>query len=218
MKKIFILLALSIFFLFSCGQKQEVETKKGEEQSTQVAETQNQEAQTQETPTPETKPVSQEPIVRDKDPIVVMETNYGIIELELFWKETPKTAENMLRLVNSGFYDGLTFHRIVPNFVIQGGDPSGDGSGGPGYSIPFEKANTKHLRGSLGMARSQDPNSAGSQFYICLRDLPNLDNNYVVFGKVVKGMDVVDKIAAVKTGQGDFPLEKVEMTKVYEKK
>jgi peptidyl-prolyl cis-trans isomerase B (cyclophilin B) len=202
-----------VFFLFGCGKKQEVETKKGEEQSTQVAET-----QAQETPTPETKPVSQEPIVRDKDPIVVMETNYGTIELELFWKETPKTAENMLRLVNSGFYDGLTFHRIVPNFVIQGGDPSGDGTGGPGYSIPFEKANTKHLRGYLGMARSQDPNSAGSQFYICLRDLPNLDNNYVVFGKVVQGMDVVDKIAAVKTGQGDFPLEKVIMTKVYEKK
>jgi peptidyl-prolyl cis-trans isomerase B (cyclophilin B) len=207
-----------VFFLFGCGKKQEVETKKGEEQSEQAAQTQTQETETQEATTPETKPVSQEPIVRDKDPIVVMETNYGNIELELFWKETPKTAENMLRLVNSGFYDGLTFHRIVPNFVIQGGDPSGDGTGGPGYSIPFEKANTKHLRGYLGMARSQDPNSAGSQFYICLRDLPNLDNNYVVFGKVVKGMDVVDKIAAVKTGPGDFPVEKVVMTKVYEKK
>ncbi|MFH1335320.1 MAG: peptidylprolyl isomerase [Candidatus Zixiibacteriota bacterium] len=208
MRKVFILSVLLILFLFGCGKKQEVQTEKGEEQPAQVEETQ----------TPETKPISQEPIVRDKDPIVVLETNYGIIELELFWKETPKTAENLLRLVNSGFYDGLTFHRIVPNFVIQGGDPSGDGSGGPGYSIPFEKANTKHLRGSLGMARSQDPNSAGSQFYICLRDLPNLDNNYVVFGKVIKGMDVVDKIAAVKTGQGDIPVEKVVMTKVYEKK
>jgi peptidyl-prolyl cis-trans isomerase B (cyclophilin B) len=208
MKKIFILLVLSIFILFGCGKKEEVKTEKAEEQPAQVTETK----------APETKPISQEPIVRDKDPIVVMETNYGTIELELFWKETPKTAENFLRLVISGFYDGLTFHRIVPNFVIQGGDPSGDGTGGPGYSIPFEKANTKHLRGYLGMARSQDPNSAGSQFYICLRDLPNLDNNYVVFGKVNKGMDVVDKIAAVKTGPGDFPVEKVVMTKVYEKK
>jgi peptidyl-prolyl cis-trans isomerase B (cyclophilin B) len=207
-----------VFFLLGCGKKQEVETKKGEEQSSQVAENQNQEAQTQETPTPETKPISQEPIVRDKDPIVEMETNYGNIELELFWKETPKTAENFLRLVNSGFYNGLTFHRIVPNFVIQGGDPAGNGTGGPGYTIPFEKASTKHLRGYLGMARSQDPNSAGSQFYICLKDLPSLDNNYVVFGKVIKGMDVVDKIAAVKTGPGDFPTEKVVMTKVYEKK
>lgn len=210
MKKAFVLIfsVLLLFFLLGCGKKEEVKTQKAEEQPAQVAETK----------APETKPISQEPIVRDKNPIVVMETNYGPIELELFWKETPKTAENFLRLTISGFYDGLTFHRIVPNFVIQGGDPSGDGTGGPGYSIPFEKANTKHLRGYLGMARSQDPNSAGSQFYICLRDLPNLDNNYVVFGKVVKGMDTVDKIAAVKTGPGDFPVNKVTMTKVYEKK
>ena len=210
MKKAFVLIfsVLLLFFLLGCGKKEEVKTQKAEEQPAQVAETK----------APETKPISQEPIVRDKNPIVVMETNYGPIELELFWKETPKTAENFLRLTNSGFYDGLTFHRIVPNFVIQGGDPSGDGTGGPGYSIPFEKANTKHLRGYLGMARSQDPNSAGSQFYICLKDLPNLDNNYVVFGKVIKGMDTVDKIAAVKTGPGDFPVDKVIMTKVYEKK
>jgi peptidyl-prolyl cis-trans isomerase B (cyclophilin B) len=208
MKKIFILSVLALFFLLGCGKKEEVKTEKAEEQPAQVAETK----------APETKPISQEPIVRDKDPIVVMETNYGPIELELFWKETPKTAENFLKLTNSGFYDGLTFHRIIPSFVIQGGDPSGDGTGGPGYSIPFEKANTKHLRGYLGMARSQDPNSAGSQFYICLKELPNLDNNYVVFGKVIKGMDTVDKIAAVKTGPGDFPVDKVIMTKVYEKK
>ena len=208
MKKIFILSVLAVFFLFGCGKKEEVKTQKAEEQPTQVAETK----------APETKPIISEPIVRDKNPVVVMETNYGPIEIELFWKDTPKTAENFLKLVLSGYYDGLTFHRIVPNFVIQGGDPSGDGTGGPGYSIPFEKANTKHLRGSLGMARSQDPNSAGSQFYICLRDLPNLDNNYVVFGKVIQGMDTVDKIAAVKTGPGDFPVDKVIMTKVYEKK
>jgi len=159
-----------------------------------------------------------EKIVREKNPIVVIETGFGNIELELFWKETPKTALNFLRLVHKGFYDGLTFHRIVPNFVIQGGDPEGTGGGGPGYTIPFEKAETKHLRGSLGMARAPDPNSAGSQFYICLKNLPSLDGKYVVFGKVIKGMDVVDKIAAVKTGPGDFPLEKVLMKKVYELK
>jgi peptidyl-prolyl cis-trans isomerase B (cyclophilin B) len=210
MKKtsVLILSVLLLFFLLGCGKKEEVKTQKAEEQPAQVAETK----------APETKPISQEPIVRDKNPIVVMETNYGPIELELFWKDTPKTAENFLKLTNSGFYNGLTFHRIIPNFVIQGGDPSGDGTGGPGYSIPFEKANTKHLRGYLGMARSQDPNSAGSQFYICLKELPSLDNNYVVFGKVIKGMDTVDKIAAVKTGPGDFPVDKVIMTKVYEKK
>jgi len=159
-----------------------------------------------------------EKIVREKNPIVVIETGFGNIELELFWKETPNTALNFLRLVHKGFYDGLTFHRIVPNFVIQGGDPEGTGGGGPGYTIPFEKANTKHLRGSLGMARAQDPNSAGSQFYICLKDLPSLDGKYVVFGKVIKGMDAVDKIAAVKTGPGDLPVEKVVMKKVYELK
>lgn len=161
-----------------------------------------------------------EKIVREKNPIVIIETGFGNIELELFWKETPNTARNFLRLVNKGFYNGLTFHRIVPNFVIQGGDPKGTGEGGPGYTIPFEKANTKHLRGSVGMARVEDPNSAGSQFYICLKDLPSLDGRYVVFGKVIKGMDVVDKIAQVKTTSPptDRPLEKVVMKKVYELK
>ncbi|HVP35750.1 MAG TPA: peptidylprolyl isomerase [Terriglobales bacterium] len=161
-----------------------------------------------------------EKIVREKDPVVVIETGFGNIEIELFWKETPKTALNFLRLVHKGFYDGLTFHRIVPNFVIQGGDPEGTGEGGPGYTIPFEKANTKHLRGSVGMARAQDLDSGGSQFYICLKDLPSLDGRYVVFGKVIKGMDAVDKIAQVKTTgpPTDRPLEKVVMKKVYELK
>ena len=158
-----------------------------------------------------------EKLVRDKNPIVVIETDFGNIELELFWKETPITAGNLLKLVNKGFYNGLTFHRIVPDFVIQGGDPEGTGRGGPGYSILFEQAKTKHLRGSLGMAREQDPNSAGSQFYICLKDLPSLDGNYVVFGKVIKGMEAVDKIAQVKTDSGSYPLEKVVMKRVYEK-
>jgi len=211
MKKIFILSIALVFFLIGCGKKEEVQTQKTQEQPEQVAKS---ETGTEK----EAKPISQEPLVRDKNPIVVIETSYGPIELELFWKETPKTAENLLKLTLSGFYNGLTFHRIIPNFVVQGGDPVGNGSGGPGYSIPFEKADTKHLRGSLGMARSQDPNSAGSQFYICLKPLPDLDGRYVVFGKVISGMDVVDKIAGVPTGPGDMPNEKVIMTKVYEKK
>ena len=213
MKKLFILSIALVFFLIGCGKKEEVQTQKTQEQPEQAAKT-----ETGTETEKEAKPISQEPLVREKNPIVVIETNYGPIELELFWKETPKTAENLLKLTLSGFYNGLTFHRIIPNFVIQGGDPAGNGSGGPGYSIPFEKADTKHLRGSLGMARSQDPNSAGSQFYICLKPLPNLDGNYVVFGKVISGMDAVDKIAAVPTGPGDMPNEKVIMTKVYEKK
>jgi len=206
MKRISVLFILFVFLFLGCRQEKQAQVEQPKEQPEQKSEA-------EESP----KPVSQEPIVREKNPVVVMETNLGTIELELFWKETPKTAENFLRLVLSGFYDSLTFHRIVPNFVIQGGDPLGNGTGGPGYTIPFEKADTKHLRGSLGMARSQDPNSAGSQFYICLRDLPQLDGKYVVFGKVIKGMDVVDKIAQVPTGPGDRPKEKVIMTRVYEK-
>jgi peptidyl-prolyl cis-trans isomerase B (cyclophilin B) len=163
------------------------------------------------------KPV-EKPKSKPMNPVVVIEVaKFGNIEVELFTKETPKTADNFLKLVNKGFYNGLTFHRIVPGFVIQGGDPKGDGSGDPGYSIPFEKAETKHLRGYLGMARSQDPNSAGCQFYISLKDLPPLDGKYVVFGKVIKGMEVVDKIALVQTGPNDMPTEKVIMTKVYQK-
>jgi len=212
MKKVIILWVLFAFFLFGCGKKEEVQTERAEEQVEEVTEAEEM-TETEEA----TKPISQEPIKRDKNPMVVIETNFGAIELELFWDKTPKTAENMLRLVLSGFYDGLTFHRIVPNFVVQGGCPLGNGTGGPGYTIDFEQADTKHVRGSLGMARSQDPNSAGSQFYICLNALPNLDGNYVVFGKVVKGMDVVDKIAQVETDPRDMPKEKVIMTKVYEK-
>lgn len=208
MKKVLILSVLVAFFLFGCGKQEEPKGEAPQEQPEQVAEAEEE----------MTKPITQEPIEREKNPIVVVETNFGPIELELFWDKTPKTAENFLRLVISEFYDSLTFHRVVPNFVIQGGDPLGNGSGGPGYTIDFEKADTKHLRGSLGMARSQDLNSGGSQFYICLKALPNLDGNYVVFGKVVKGMDVVDKIAQVKTDAREMPLEKVIMTKVYEKK
>jgi peptidyl-prolyl cis-trans isomerase B (cyclophilin B) len=212
MKKAFILCVLLAFFLVGCGGEKEAQMEQAEEQAEEVMEPEEM-AETEEA----TKPISKESIVREKNPVVVIETSFGNIELELFWDKTPKTAENMLRLVLSGFYDGLAFHRIVPNFVIQGGDPLGNGMGGPGYTIDFEQADTKHLRGSLGMARSQDLNSAGSQFYICLQALPNLDGKYVVFGKVVKGMDVVDKIAQVETDPRDMPKEKVIMTKAYEK-
>jgi peptidyl-prolyl cis-trans isomerase B (cyclophilin B) len=217
-KLIIILLSLTFIFL-ACGKaEQEADIPKMEEEKPAV----ETKVETEEGMSLEEKMAMEPPvwgsIKRAQNPIVVLETNHGTIELELYWNETPKTAENLLYLANTGYYDNLIFHRIVPNFVIQGGDPLGNGTGGPGYTIPFEQANTKHLKGSLGMARSQDPNSGGSQFYICLRDLPNLDGNYVVFGKVVKGMEVVDKIAQVPTGPGDFPEKQVIMTKVYEKK
>ena len=165
------------------------------------------------------KPITKEPIERDKNPIVVMETNHGTMEIELFWKETPKIAENFLRLVISQYYDGLTFHRIVPGFVIQGGDPLGTGTGGPGYVLPDEPTTKKHDRGALAMARGAEGNN-GSQFYIVLSKerTAHLDaQNFSIFAQVVKGMDVVEKIAQMERGERDMPTEKVVMTKVYEK-
>jgi peptidyl-prolyl cis-trans isomerase B (cyclophilin B) len=214
MKKFLVLSIVSVFFLFGCGKKEEVQTQKTEEQPEQVAKT-----ETGTETEKKAEPISQEPLVREKNPIIEMETNLGNIEIELYWKESPKLAENFLKLVNSGFYNGLTFHRVVPGFVIQGGDPTGTGSGGPGYKLPDEPTVKKHERGALAMARSAEGNS-GSQFYICLSTerTAHLDQqNFTVFAHVVKGMDVVDKIAQVPKGPGDKPTEKVVMTKVYEK-
>ncbi len=116
------------------------------------------------------------------------------IRVELFPADAPKTVENFVTLAKKGFYDNLTFHRVVPGFVVQGGDPKGDGTGGPGYTVPAEFNQQKHVRGSLAMARSQHPDSAGSQFYITYGPQPHLDNSYTVFGKVVSGMEAVDRI------------------------
>ncbi len=118
----------------------------------------------------------------------------GKITLELYPDKAPKTVENFIKLATQGFYHGLTFHRRVEGFVIQGGDPNGNGTGGPGYTIEAEFNSSPHDRGALAMARSADPNSAGSQFYICLAPAHSLDGNYTVFGKVIKGMDVADKV------------------------
>jgi peptidyl-prolyl cis-trans isomerase B (cyclophilin B) len=118
----------------------------------------------------------------------------GEIRIELYPMDAPKTVESFITLSKKGFYDGLTFHRIVPGFVAQGGDPKGDGTGGPGYQLKAEFNKRKHVRGTLAMARSQHPDSAGSQFYICFAPAPHLDNNYTVFGQVTAGMDVVDRI------------------------
>ena len=120
--------------------------------------------------------------------------NGNEIRLELFPQDAPKTVENFVTLAKKGFYNGLTFHRVVPNFVVQGGCPKGNGTGGPGYTVPAEFNKNKHVRGSLAMARSQDPDSAGSQFYFTYGAQPHLDNNYTVFGKVTSGMEHVDSI------------------------
>jgi peptidyl-prolyl cis-trans isomerase B (cyclophilin B) len=118
----------------------------------------------------------------------------GEIRLEFFPEDAPKTVENFVTLAKKGFYNGLNFHRVVPDFVVQGGCPKGNGTGGPGYTVKAEFNKQKHVRGTLAMARSQDPDSAGSQFYICYGNTPHLDGQYTVFGKVVSGMELVDRI------------------------
>ncbi|MBI2205575.1 MAG: peptidylprolyl isomerase [Candidatus Rokubacteria bacterium] len=118
----------------------------------------------------------------------------GEIRIEFFPEDAPETVENFVTLATKGFYDNLTFHRVVPGFVVQGGDPKGNGSGGPGHTIKAEFNKNKHVRGSVAMARSAHPDSAGSQFYITYGPQPHLDGSYTVFGKVVSGMELVDKI------------------------
>ena len=135
------------------------------------------------------------PMQNPDNPVAVIElAKGGTIEMELYADDTPKTVENFVKLVNKKYYDGLTFHRVEPGFVVQGGDPEGTGQGGPGYTIEDEPSKNLHVRGAVGMAKSQAPNSAGSQFYICLGDASFLDGKYTVFGNVIKGMDLVDKI------------------------
>jgi len=138
--------------------------------------------------------------------MLVIETSHGTIEAELFADVAPKTVARIKELADKGFYNGLTFHRVVPGFVVQGGDPKGNGTGGSGKNLPAEFNSKKHVEGTLAMARAMDPNSADSQFYISLGTHPHLDNNYTVFGHVTNGMDAVKKIQV-----GD------KMTKVYTK-
>jgi cyclophilin family peptidyl-prolyl cis-trans isomerase len=125
---------------------------------------------------------------------VITLENGNEIRMEFYPADAPKTVENFVTLAKKGFYNNLTFHRVVPDFVVQGGCPKGTGTGGPGYTVPAEFNKQKHVRGTVAMARSQDPNSAGSQFYICYGPTPHLDGNYTVFGKVTSGMEHVDRI------------------------
>ena len=141
--------------------------------------------------------------------------DYGTIEAELYPHIAPNTVNNFIFLANSGFYDGLTFHRVIKDFMIQGGDPNGDGTGGPGYSIKGEftknkfKNDLKHTEGILSMARSQNKNSGGSQFFIMTKDASHLDGQYASFGKVTSGLDIVHKIENSKTGSNDKPVKNI---------
>ena len=155
------------------------------------------------------------------NPIVTIRMFDGsTIKAELYPDIAPNSVNNFISLINQGFYNGLIFHRVIPGFMIQGGCPKGNGTGGPGYEIPGEFAangfanDLKHTRGVLSMARAMDPDSAGSQFFIMHADAPHLDGQYAAFGMVLEGMDVVDRIASTKTGWGDKPLTPQVMQKV----
>jgi peptidyl-prolyl cis-trans isomerase len=156
-----------------------------------------------------------------QNPIITFEMENGdIMKAELYPQVAPNTVNNFISLVNKGFYDGLIFHRVINGFMIQGGDPEGTGMGGPGYGIKGEFTQNgfandlKHSAGVLSMARSMMPNSAGSQFFIMHKDAPHLDGAYAAFGKIIKGMDVVNKIAEVATDYSDRPMEDQRMKTV----
>ncbi|MEO0092409.1 MAG: peptidylprolyl isomerase [candidate division WOR-3 bacterium] len=172
------------------------------------------------TPKPESMPTQ----ATSKYAIIFVKSSekpLGKIKIELYIQDAPQTCANFIKLAQQGFYNGLTFHRVIPGFVVQGGDPKGDGTGGPGYTIPAEiSPKFKHIRGTVATARLPDhvnptKASSGSQFYICLAPTPHLDGNYTIFGQVIEGMDVVDKIATFPTDpKTNKPLTPVIMEKV----
>ena len=153
-------------------------------------------------------------------PHAIIKTKFGEIELRFLPEVAPGHVENFVKLAKSGFYNGTIFHRVIPGFMIQGGDPktkdpskkSEFGSGGPGYTIKAEFNDTPHKRGILSMARTNDPDSAGSQFFICVADANFLDWQYTVFGEVVSGLEIVDRVVGAKRDGRDNPLERIEMT------
>jgi peptidyl-prolyl cis-trans isomerase B (cyclophilin B) len=155
-----------------------------------------------------------------KGPRAVIRTKFGDIEVKFFPEAAPKHVENFMKLAKEGFYNGTIFHRVIPGFMIQGGDPNTKdslkkdtyGQGGPGYTIKAEFSDIPHKRGILSMARAQDPDTAGSQFFIVVEDSRFLDNKYSVFGEVIKGIGVADKIVNVPRDERDNPKERVEMT------
>ncbi|HLO99018.1 MAG TPA: peptidylprolyl isomerase [Fimbriimonas sp.] len=176
---------------------------------------------------PNTPPATEEPLEDPKfaepkagEEVAVISTKFGKIVFKFRPDKAPKHKENFISLANKGFYDKTIFHRIIPDFMIQGGDPetkdpknvAAYGSGGPGYNVANEFNNLNHLRGVVSMARSQDVNSAGSQFYIVVKDSAHLNRNYTAFGEVVSGMDVADKIKDQPRNENDLPNERIEMT------
>lgn len=157
----------------------------------------------------------------NQNPVVTIEMENGdIMKAELYPEIAPNTVNNFISLIKKGYYDGVIFHRVIPGFMIQGGDPEGTGMGGPGYSIRGEFSNNgfkndlKHTPGVLSMARTMIPDSAGSQFFIMHENSPHLDGEYAAFGKLIEGLEIVDRIAKVKTDYSDRPMEEQKMVKV----
>lgn len=191
------MLGLLIFVLQACGQNA---TNQAENNSNDNQSNSNEQAI--------------EKVETDAKPLVTMKmADGGEVQIELYPEVAPNTVNNFIDLIEDGYYDGLIFHRVIKDFMIQGGDPEGTGTGGPGYSIPGEFSSNgydndiTHEPGVLSMARTQDPDSAGSQFFIVTGNASHLDGDYAAFGKVVEGMDVVDEIEAVETGKNDKPEE-----------
>ena len=220
--KAILLTVLAAAAIFAGCRKEETQTEQKTEATAEV--------QTP-TPTPEPDSVSstalsqqdseQVKTSKPKDvpnPQVVFETDSGSIEIELFPKEAPITVENFLKLVNQKYYDGLIFHRVIPGFMIQGGDPKGNGSGGPGWTIKGEFGPRKHIPGTLSMARTADPNSAGSQFFICVAPTSHLDGQYAAFGQALTGVEVALQIASVPRDGMDKPLSPIHIKRAYQKK
>ncbi|MHA7965211.1 peptidylprolyl isomerase [Paenibacillus sp. CAU 1782] len=170
--------------------------------------------------TVEPTPEGPELLGSDQHPEVTLEISNGKnIVIELYPEVAPNSVSNFISLVEQGFYDGLIFHRVIPGFMIQGGDPEGTGMGGPGYSIAGEfnsngfENELKHTRGVISMARSGDPNSAGSQFFIMVEDAPHLDGEYAAFGQVIEGMETADEIVNQPAGSGNRPVEPLSISK-----
>lgn len=159
-------------------------------------------------------------VIEDNPIVTVMMENNDEIKIELYPNIAPNTVNNFISLAKSGFYDGVIFHRVIPGFMVQGGDPEGTGAGGPDYSIKGEFTSNgfenelKHERGVISMARTQEPDSAGSQFFIMVADASNLDSDYAAFGRVTEGMEVLDRIVSVETDQQDKPLEEQKIKQV----
>lgn len=172
------------------------------------------------------KKFTKEEIKKMAETKAVIETKFGNIELKFFPDVAPNHVNNFIELAKKGFYDGTTFHRVIPGFMIQGGDPNSKnpdkathGMGGPGYTVGAEFSSRPHKRGTLSMARAADPNSAGSQFFICVAEAAFLDRQYTVFGEVASGMDVADKIVSAPRDRRDNPNERIEMkVKIIENK